>query len=183
MEKETLQLRMYFFVNYQLIGIQKGIQAGHSALRYVRTYHNENPLIWDFIDNHETWIILDGGTTNNRYDFEGKPLGSMNEILESLQQNEIEYGYFQEPDLNDALTAICFICDERVFNRKDYPDFQDYVMNRIGLISAESRLKMRMLSITEIKEGYMDLYKEWIRFIGGVKNEFLRELIKDKKLA
>jgi hypothetical protein len=26
-------------------------------------------------------------------------------------------------------------------------------------------------------------YKEWVRFVGGVKNVFLRDLIKNKKLA
>jgi hypothetical protein len=28
-----------------------------------------------------------------------------------------------------------------------------------------------------------DHYKEWVRLIGGVKNVFLRDLIKNKKLA
>ena len=29
---------------------------------------------------------------------------------------------FSEPDLNFALTAVCFIADERVFNYEDYPE-------------------------------------------------------------
>jgi hypothetical protein len=29
--------------------------------------------------------------------------------------------------MNEALSAICLVVDERVFNRKDYPDFYDWV--------------------------------------------------------
>ena len=28
-----------------------------------------------------------------------------------------------------------------------------------------------------------DDYKEWVRFVGGVKNVFLRDILKDKKKA
>ncbi len=31
---------------------------------------------------------------------------------------------FCEPDLGDQLTAICFLVDERVWDREKYPDFE-----------------------------------------------------------
>ena len=188
MEKD-LEKRMYFFTNYQLIGIQKGIQCGHAALRYARLYSKDNSEVWDFVDNHETWIILNGDTTNETRDFDGIPEGSMNLIADQLQENDIMFSYFIEPDLNNALSALCSLVDERVFNYKDYPDFINY-MTDIKMykhakdsIPADSYMMLVNKSIEELQELFPEYYKEWVRFLGGVKNVFLRELINDKKLA
>jgi hypothetical protein len=181
--KEVLELRMYFFVPYNISPIQQGIQAGHVALRYVKKYHQDNPQVWDFVDNHETFIILNGGTTNDQIDAEGLSIGGMNQIGNLLHEHQIDFAYFNEPDLNYALTALCFICDERVFNRKKYLDFIDYLSDvklmRDDLMAFNF---MKKLTVT-IEEHFSSEYKEWVRLIGGVKNVFLRELIKDKKLA
>lgn len=173
-ELDELELRMYFFVPYNISEIAKGIQAGHSALRYARQFSSTNPKVWDFVDNHETWIILNGGTTNDELDFNGIPKGTLNQIGDKLNENDIEFSYFREPDLNNGLTALCFILDERVFNTKDYPDFQDFLIER-GLALNTSNVDL--ISTFDIE------YKEWVRMIGGIKNIFLRELIKGKKLA
>ena len=37
--------------------------------------------------------------------------------------NGIPVATFYEPDLNDMLSGIVWIADERVFNNKDYPQF------------------------------------------------------------
>jgi hypothetical protein len=190
MENEELELRMYFFVPYNISPIQQAIQAGHSALEYADRYGGEEQFI-KFVREHKTWVILDGGTTNNGLDFKGVPLGSMNQILDDLQTNDIQHSIFQEPDLNEALTAICFICDERVFNRKDYPEFVDWILDKKMYADAkEEALKNNQALWFKLKthpeiaqEMFSDYYKEWVRFLGGVKNVFLRELIKDKKLA
>lgn len=183
MEEKELELRMYFFVPYNISSIQKSIQAGHSALRYARLFAEKDPLVWEFVDKHETWVILNGGTTNSEYDFDGTPKGSLNQIADSLQENDIQFSYFIEPDLNNALTAVCFIIDERVFNRKDYPDFQDYLVDVLNVYKPEQKFKVYRTSIDFLKTMHPEEYKEWVRLLGGVKNVFLRDLIRDKKLA
>lgn len=180
-EEKVLELRMYFLTIYQLSGIQIGIQAGHAALEYARRFKNSETFI-DFIDNHKTWIILNGGTTNDQRDFKGIAQGTLNQIGDELYENGIDFSYFREPDLNDALTALCFICDERVFNRKDYPDFKNYLFDKMD-VDSESYTSIKLLSDDELIEQYPDLYKEWVRLLGGVKNVYLRNLIRDKKLA
>ncbi len=105
-------LRMYFFVPYNISDIQKGIQAGHAALEYARIY-GLTTLFKNFAKYHKTWIILNGGTTGKN--------GTMNDVLLTLALNNVPYGYFKEPDLNDAVTAICFICDEEVYDFENYP--------------------------------------------------------------
>jgi len=179
---EELELRMYFFVPYNISPIQQAIQAGHAALRYAVT-HSDDDTLKAFVDHHETWVILDGGTTNEEMDFDGIPLGTLNQIGEGLSQNGIDFSFFHEPDLNHALTAVCFICDERVFNKKNYPDFIDYVIEKSLPIEGAAIVRLRLKSADDLQEEYNSLYKEWVRLVGGVKNVYLRELLKGKRKA
>ena len=127
---KELELRMYFFVPYNISPIQQAIQAGHAAVDYAYRYGSTEEFKL-FAEVFKTWIILNGGTTNERRDFDGIPMGDLNQIADALAGNDIVFSFFQEPDLNDALTAVCFICNEQVFNKKDYPDFPDYILNVI----------------------------------------------------
>ena len=182
-EIKELELRMYFFTVSSLDGINKGIMCGHVALEYADKYGSDEEYVI-FVREFKTWIILDGGTTNERRDFDGSAFGSLNQIADDLLKNDIKFAYFQEPDLNDALTAICFLADERVFNRKDYPDFVDWIIEKSGMTNeALPMIKLKTDTMEILMAERPDDYKEWVRFVGGVKNVFLRELIKNKKLA
>jgi len=187
-EEKVLDLRMYFFVIYQLKGIQQGIQAGHAALEFAYHY-GDTKLFDDFINNHKTWIVLNGGTTNDGRDFEGFANGTINQIVDSLEKTNIIFAHFREPDLNNAITAVCFICDERVWNYKNYPDFGDYLLNIKMYREASDAMpvanfEMLLKSDNEaMKEHFPEWYKEWEEFLGGEENVFLRQLIKNKKLA
>jgi len=194
-----MEKRKYIFVPYQLMGIQQGIQGGHASDQYAHKYKDNIDNI-DFIENHMTWIVLNGGTTNNRRDFTGKSIGTLNQIVDQLIENNINFTHFIEPDLNDALTSVCFICDERVFNKEIYPDFTEFMINKTypeivdseykyedDLINAKIgrellvnnyKIYLKFKNISKLSE-----YKEWIELLGGEKNVFLRNLIKDKKLA
>lgn len=135
--KNDLNLRMYFLVPYNISPIQQAIQAGHAALEYANNFGNTK-LFKDFVENHKTWIILNGGTTNNKFELgTGKSLGTLNQCVQDIlnfnQENpniKINFSTFQEPDLNDALTSICLIVDERVFNKDEYPDFSNWCENK-----------------------------------------------------
>jgi len=186
MEK-NLELRMYFFVPRNISQIYVGIQCGHALGRYCLRYGRNDPnhIVWDFLEKFETWIILNGGTTNDERDFEAIPAGSLNLIGDQLNDNDIEFSFFIEPDLNNALSALCFLCDERVFNREDYPDFVDHIINTSGQDDEGNSfpIQTRIKSNEELIEEYPSIYKTWVRGMGGVKNVFLRELTRDKKLA
>ena len=173
-----LEKKMYFFVPYQLTGMQKGIQCGHAAEQYAHKYKDEFDYN-DYAENWKTWVVLDGGTTNSNL---GEP-GSLNIIERSLRENLIPYMWFREPDLENALTAICFLCDERVFDRKLVPDFIDYVKEKeykTQKYEIDIFLKKSFATLSSI---FPISYKEWVTLIGGTKNAFLRELITGKKLA
>jgi hypothetical protein len=167
--KEKLELRMYGLVPYNISPIQQAIQFGHAVVEYGQKMkylgeHNQslNTQYNDWADNWKTFIILNGGFSNhsvNRYHQTDEPfIGTMESNLITLEQNGVEIATFYEPDLNDLLSAVVFIVDERVFNRKKYPDFTGSWFNPFAK-------------------------KNWIKQIGGEQNYFLREFLKNKKLA
>jgi len=194
-------LRMYFFVPYNISPIQQAIQAGHAALEYAHL-NGETPLFKDFVKNWKTWIVLNGGTTNNKMSdvVENEFAGTLNQLKSEIirfnfdHRNDdeldlIEYADFYEPDLNDALTAVCFIADERVFNYEDYPDFIYWLVDIKMYSHAKDAMPAENLVFlkTQTKEwhqaNFPEYYQEWIEFLGGDKNVFLRELLKGKKFA
>ena len=128
-----LEYRMYGLVNYQFCNgsIHAGIQFSHALADYGRMVRDISPyerIYNKWADEDKTVIILNGGTTNTNPD----KLGTLNQHLITLKDNGVICQDFYEPDLNDALTAICFLVSELVYNRDLYPDYvaNEYPWNR-----------------------------------------------------
>jgi hypothetical protein len=174
-----LEKRMYFLVPYNISPIQQAIQAGHSMGEYALKYgrYDSDHLIWEFLEKWKTWIVLNGGTTSFKIieiDGENQLTGTLNQIQESLVIRDIEHSTFIEPDLNDALTAVCLIVDERVFNREDYPNFEDWLGSRAVYIT-------HTWDTVLVNEEALRI--EYSEFLGGDDIVFLRDLLNSKKLA
>jgi hypothetical protein len=185
-----LELRMYGLVPYNISPIQQAIQFGHGVVEYGQMASREKgPLLelynyW--ADNWKTFIILNGGTTNCGTSLvTGLPLGSLNNHLLTLIDNDIDFAQFNEPDLGDQLTAVVFIVDERVFNRKKYPDFEDWVIENYGdLITGGGNSYQVAQRIKESKSKEdKKVYKDWVKLVGGKKNVFMRDFLKNFRLA
>ncbi len=159
---------MYGLVNYQLSGIQKGIQFGHAVVEYgniARDLGGEAFKLYDkWARNDKTFIILNGGTTNENID----RTGTLQQHSEALHSNGVLRAEFREPDLNDTLTAVVFLVDEQIFNKIKYPDF----------IISSNASHCRPLILSMLPE-----YRNWLKLIGGSKNIFLREFLLNFKLA
>lgn len=171
-----LELRMYGLVNYQLTGIQQGIQFGHAVVEYSQIFKNDKKYN-NWANHWKTFIILNGGTTNTNI----IKLGTLNKHLETLKSNDVDLACFMEPDLGDQLTAVCFIVDERVFNREKYPDFEEWVCAEMEDISYFKGSSNFYSIIKDLKGS--EKYNKWIQFIGGEKNLFLREFLRNFRLA
>ena len=157
-----LNYRMYGLVPYNLSPIQQGIQFGHAVVEYGQFVKGIPPFeaIYDkFARKDKTFIILNGGTTNENQD----RLGTLQLNAQTLKDNGVLFAEFREPDLNDTLTAVVFLVDERVFNRELYPDFVE--------------------DINTSDEANQRQYKQWVEKIGGEKNVFLRSFLPKFKLA
>ena len=156
---KQLEKRMYFLTMYNISPIQQGIQCGHAQMEYALK-HWEDEEFQDWAKNWKTWIILNGGTSNSK-PAAIKDAGTMEQhYLTLLFHNKIKCTPFFEPDLNHSLTSIAFIVDERVFNKELYPDYIIYA-----------------------GEDNSDSYEDWVKSVGGEQNVFLREFLKQFRLA
>lgn len=174
--EKYLELKMYRLVPYNISEMQKGIQFDHAKDDYYNQYFNDEQCML-FRTQWFTTIALNGGTSNEghlvRQGFkEFMYTGTMQQHLIDLKANGIKLGVFYEPDLNSMLTAINFIVDERVFNKKLYPDF----------ISPELEGETPQ-DLVNWGENNQRQYDNWVENVGGPKNVFLRDFLIGKKLA
>ena len=171
-----LEYRMYGLVPYNLSPIQQGIQFGHAVVEYGLNIKGLAPYegIYDkWAKNDKTFIILNGGTTNNTPD----KLGTLNQHLRTLTDNGVGTSVFHEPDLGDQLTAVVFLVDERVFNRTLYPDF-------VGTPypwPSNKKPTEKQMSVWQAENDRN--YLSWEEKIGGPTNAFLRDYLKPLRLA
>ena len=123
MKQTSRTYRMIGLVPYNLSPIQQGIQYGHAVVEYLNNYFLDIECFdWRLYD--KTFIIKNGGTTNNSFSInDGLPLGSLNKHLLTLNDQGIKIATFYEPDLGDQLTAVVFLIDERVYDKKLWPDY------------------------------------------------------------
>lgn len=195
MENSVLRQRMYVFVERHLDGINKGIQAAHAVAELISgilTFDNVPNICreqfhqWQNMD--KTMILLNGGVSRGGSKYlatgiiEGDlaNIGDMEQIAYNLKQHNMKFSTFCEPDLNDALTAIALLVDERVWDREKYPDFiqdrADAYYISVDWENAKTELIERPLFENE-------KYKTWVESIGGFDNVWLREFLSSKRLA
>lgn len=181
-DKNNLEKRMYIFVLYSLKGIQMGIQAGHAVEQYAYNF-GQDPAYRSYVEAHKTWIILNGGPTNNQF-VESEPghLGNIKYVLEEL---EYEFATFEEPDLNNALTAVCFLASEPVFNYNDYPDLDKFAKSQMPEETSKwaSIFRNGSWSYDDVSMQLPEVYIKWSEMMKGHENIALRQLLKGKKLA
>lgn len=177
----NMEYRMYCLVLRQLSPIQKGVQSAHSIVEYANKYCTDiEYMAWSRVD--KTIVMLDGGV-----------LDDLENIIQQLCDNGVKYSFFKEEDLGNITTAISLIADERVFNKKKYPDFRIWrdmkYPNRMSHLIAVNNTDIEMECNDFIPDlindfTYTEHYEEWLHdVIGGKRNEFLRNLLNSKRLS
>lgn len=115
---ESRVYRMYGLVPYNISPIQQSIQYGHGVVEYLNKYFCDLDCTeWRL--NDKTFIILNGGTTNKT----PGELGTLNLHADKLWEMKVKTARFHEPDLGNQLTAVVFLVDERVYDKKMWPDY------------------------------------------------------------
>ena len=171
--KEELNLiwRMYGFVPYNISEIQKGIQFGHGVVEYAQNYFDTDEYQkWARVD--KTFIILNGGTSS-----------TMEMNTQTLIDNGITTRSFREPDLNNMLSATVFLVDNRVYDRETYLDFYEYCVRLKGRRDLPLKRELGDDFIKMVKEMNTPDYNDWVEYMGGEKNIFLREYLINFRLA
>ena len=161
------EIRMYGLVPYNISPIQQAIQFGHAVVEYSQEHFHDREY-QEWARDWKTFIILNGGTTN----MNSARMGSLNQHTFTLNENGVKFAIFNEPDLGDQLTAITFLVDERVFDKKKYPDYDKLCESIVAAGGGD----------------FVPTYEEWL--LSFSKNEeeqkrilFLREFLKNFRLA
>lgn len=130
--REKVKYRMYGLVPYNISPIQQGIQFGHAVVEYSIGRYGSHDDYEQWAKEDKTFIILDGGTTNDNEE----RLGSLNKSVRRLEDICIPYATFNEPDLGDQLTAVVFLVDDRVWDKEKYPEYDlNIALEGIGEIT------------------------------------------------
>jgi hypothetical protein len=183
--EKYLELRMYTLVPYNLLGIQMGIQHEHAVVQHllnnVHCPHPDSRRVERWASKWKTSVLLNGGTSNEGHwveHGEGKVwyVGSMQQHLEKIKATGIKYSTFYEPDLNSMLTGISFILDERVFNKKLYPNYVELPFNpEIDGVDD--------FTIRNWEDNNAMCYAKWVEKMGGEQNVEMRKIIQPLSLA
>ena len=140
------EYRMYGLVTYNISPIQQGIQFGHAVVEY----SNENFYEADYqqwAKEDKTFIILNGGTTNNT----PTKLGSLNIHADALDEYVIT-ARFHEPDLGDQLTAVVFLVDDRVWDKATWPDWNPEEISKSKWLKKFSAKKKEAETIVFLRD-------------------------------
>ena len=168
--------------NWKTFIILNGGTSNHSKIRYVSGSNTFGNIPEDYV-------------------------GSMEKNLKELLSNDILAVEFYEPDLNDMLSAIVFLVSEKVFNKEKYPDYADWYVLNVDYDAYDNmyfRQYLRENLSDEISDPYKfakwtedringklvsdspldtNNYNIWVEFVGGRRNKFLREFLKNFRLA
>lgn len=169
-----MEYRMYCLAERHLSIAQKTIQAAHAIVEYSLKFGDtEEYKHWAKYD--KTIIVLDGGNTPDMK-------------VDIVKLTDIEYNYeiFMEPDMDNFVTCIVFLADERVFDYEKYGrNFEEW---RNLKILENDRSQMHtdpVTGVTTMNAVYImpPTYPEWINLIGGEKQEKVKEIISTKRVA
>lgn len=141
--------RMYSLVLRQLSPIQKGVQSSHSIVEYIQKFHKSTEYIqWVNVD--KTIIMLDGGTYQE-----------MKECRDTLSDLGVPYAAFYEQDLGNLITSISFLVEDKVWDSKTYPAYEEELEEN----SSESENPV------------------WLIMMGGKRNLEFRKFLSSKRLS
>ncbi len=180
-KNKKLELRMYYLCMYNISDIQKSIQALHATVEYQLKHGNSKEYL-DWAKNHKTVIIYNGGTSNEgSKSVYGEPvqLGSMENHFLELKKNKIKCAAFYEPDLNHSLSSIAFLVDERVYNKKDFPDINYSDFNAEKLTYKDEIYYTSKESFQDGKEQFALKFSKKV----GKDVFFLKEFLKKFRFA
>ena len=141
--------RMYSLVLRQLSPIQKGVQSTHSIVEYINKFYKSSEYIqWVNVD--KTIIMLDGGT-----------YPEMQECRNILADLRVPYAAFYEEDLGNIMTSISFLVEDKVWDSKTYPAYEEDLED----VSSESENPI------------------WLIMMGGRRNLEFRNFLASKRLS
>lgn len=108
-------MRTYFFGNFYFSSIQQGIQALHALAEMMTKYRFDEKAntLYDWIDNHKTTILLNGGDQSALEDLM---------YFFNNDDNPYPWGHFKEaPEAtNSTLTSVGIVLPAKIYDGAQY---------------------------------------------------------------
>lgn len=134
--KNEQELRLYTFTNFYLSSIQQGIQPGHAAVRLMLAASvgdmPNSDLLYDWADNWETMICLNGG------DYSG--VKDLHTFFDSTE-NPYPFMPFAEEigaiGPMEIMTSVAIVLPAKIFEtagllrRRNLPDGTTYAYDKL----------------------------------------------------
>lgn len=119
-------MKLYLLTNMYVGGQHPGIQGVHSAVRLVAKYTGDErdfpeltDQVFDYVDNHETVVMLQSGMDHSSLfdlvkSLDDIEMGVFHRSM-SLGEYDTEYpmvpfASFNEPGLNNTITSVAVLC-------------------------------------------------------------------------
>jgi hypothetical protein len=104
--------------------LTKTVHAAKSAPARLREAQAKLAMLREFSKTHKTWIILKGGDSDalaDLYNFMDTPFSSMSKLFQPVVKGKYShhsypFAMFQEPGLNNAITSVCVVLPERMYD-------------------------------------------------------------------
>lgn len=152
-EKSDNELRLYSFQNMYLPGVHCGPQGTHSAMEMVDKYSpivnsSQSNYLYSWSRYHKTIIVVNGGHHSH--------LLELSEFLD-CEENPYPWASFRESEeaLNCAMTNVCIVLPERVYNYENNKPYS-HAITEIILNDSEDILRTYCQSFTEFE---VELYE------------------------
>lgn len=128
------ELRAYYFGNMYLKLIQQGIQALHATARMFVKYQHHEPvyretisMLYDWAENHETVILMDGGYAENVYN-----------LIDFFRREDNIYPwhdfYESKAALDGALTCVGIVLPDKIFDTAKKIRERTYTLEGVKLL-------------------------------------------------
>lgn len=128
-------MKLYLLTNMYVGGQHPGIQGVHSAVRLVAKYLSDDrdfpelaEQVIDYVDNHETVVMLQSGMDHTGLYETVKSLDQLQGAVSHARMRLGEYtpkyplvpfAEFREPGLNNTITSVAILCDSMMVSQMD----------------------------------------------------------------
>lgn len=123
-------MKLYLLANMYVGGQHPGIQGVHSAVRLVAKYLSDDrdfpelaEQVLDYVDNHETVVMLQSGMDHVGLYETAKSLDQLESAVSHTRMRLGEYelkfpmvpfASFAEPGLNNTITSVAVLCTTKM---------------------------------------------------------------------
>lgn len=160
-------MKLYLLTNMYVGGQHPGIQGVHSAVRLVAKYASDDrdfpeltQQVFDYVDNHETVVMLQSGMDHTGLSTVVKDLDEAEKAASffrtrlgehTAQYPLVPFAEFKEPGLNNSITSVAVLCSTKMVDDMSELRKEEltprYMVSTYGEVLGELLIKMTYMRL------------------------------------